>query len=85
MLTSTISELAEDLSRLGVADAEVVALYALVIGLEGVSVLDGTTREVRMKADLAGLETVSRWVEGEGKARWQKRLSEFKQLIGEEP
>jgi diketogulonate reductase-like aldo/keto reductase len=84
MLTSTISELAEDLSKLGVNDPEVVALYALVIGLEGVTVLDGTTRQERMKADLVGLETVSKWAEGEGRERWQQQLNEFKQLIGEQ-
>jgi diketogulonate reductase-like aldo/keto reductase len=84
MLTSTISELAEDLSKLGVNDPEVVALYALVIGLEGVTVLDGTTKQERMKADLVGLETVSKWAEGEGRERWQQQLNEFKQLIGEQ-
>ena len=84
MLTSTITELAEDLIKLGVNEPEVVALYALVIGLEGVTVLDGTTRLERMKADLLGLETVSKWAEGEGKERWQQQLKEFKQLIAEE-
>jgi diketogulonate reductase-like aldo/keto reductase len=85
MLTSTISDLANDFTALGVGDPEVVALYALVLGLQGITVLDGTTKEERMKADLLGLETVSRWIEREGKERWEQRLKEFKGLIGEEP
>jgi hypothetical protein len=49
-----------------------------------VTVLDGTTKENRMKADLVGLETMSRWVQGEGKKTWEEYLKEFKTLIGEE-
>jgi diketogulonate reductase-like aldo/keto reductase len=83
MLTSTISELANDLVGLGVEDAEVVALYALVIGLEGVTVLDGTTKSQRMISDLAGLDLVGKWVEGDGKEKWERRVKEFRGLIGE--
>lgn len=62
----------------------VSAYYALVMGLEGITILDGTTKEAHMREDLEGLERVGVWAEGEGEAAWKKALSEFKQLI-EEP
>jgi len=84
MVTSPVVELAKSLHALGVEEAEVLAMYALVIGLEGVTVLDGTTKEARMKADLTGLEIVGAWSAGEGKEKWVQYLEEFKTLIGEE-
>jgi diketogulonate reductase-like aldo/keto reductase len=60
-----------------------VALYALVVGLEKVTVLDGTTNEGRMVEDLEGLEKVGRWAEGEGREEWERILEDFKGLIGE--
>lgn len=60
-----------------------VALYVLVVGLEKVTVLDGTTNEARMVEDLEGLARVGRWAEGEGKEEWERILEVFKELIGE--
>jgi diketogulonate reductase-like aldo/keto reductase len=68
--------------KAGVSTA--VAYYALVIGLEGVTVLDGTTKESHMKEDLEGLETVGAWAEGTGASDWASALAAFKELIGEE-
>ncbi|KAI9812010.1 MAG: hypothetical protein M1827_004902 [Pycnora praestabilis] len=59
-----------------------VALYCLVLGLENVVVLNGTTNEERMKGDIQGLEKVRSWIESDGK-EWDLLLSEFKALIGE--
>ncbi|KAF1732583.1 Aldo-keto reductase family 4 member C8 [Beauveria bassiana] len=61
----------------------VPAYYALVMGLEGITILDGTTKEAHMKEDLEGLERVGAWADGDGEATWKKALSEFKQLIKE--
>jgi diketogulonate reductase-like aldo/keto reductase len=83
MRTKPVIDLATELSILGVKDAEVVSLYALVLGLGNVTVLDGTTKFERMKADLEGLEVASKWAGGEGKDRWVQCLNGFKQLIGE--
>ncbi|KID75894.1 Aldo-keto reductase family 1 member C23-like protein [Metarhizium brunneum] len=58
------------------------AYYALVIGLEGVVVLDGTTNESHMKEDLEGLERVGVWAEGPGASDWASALAAFKDLIG---
>lgn len=63
----------------GVSNA--VALYALVIGLEGVSVLDGTTNEEHMKEDLEGLEIVGKWAEADGKEKWEAMMAQFRGLI----
>lgn len=60
-----------------------VALYALVLGLEGTSILDGTTSLEHMRADLDGIEKVGRWAETEGKDSWGKALGDFKVMIGE--
>ena len=60
-----------------------VALYALVVALEKVTVLDGTTNEGRMVEDLGGLEKVGRWAEGEGRGEWERILEDFKESVGE--
>lgn len=60
-----------------------VALYALVVGLERMTVLDGTTNEGRMVEDLEGLKRVGRWVEGEEREEWERILEDFKGLICE--
>lgn len=60
-----------------------VAYYALVLGLRGTTILDGTTSEEHMRADLDGLETVGRWAERDGKQAWAEALDTFKGLIGE--
>lgn len=60
-----------------------VALYALVVALENVTVLDGTTNAKRMVEDLEGLESVGKWAEGHGRGEWQRVLGAFKKLVGE--
>lgn len=62
-----------------------VALYALVLGLEGTAVLDGTKDAGHMRADLEGLEKVGLWAaSGDGgEQSWEACLAEFKTLIGE--
>ncbi len=61
----------------------VAAYYALVMGLEGVAVLDGTTDESHMKEDLLGIEKVGIWAEGDGALNWAAALDVFKSLIQE--
>ncbi|CAM1504197.1 Fc.00g017880.m01.CDS01 [Cosmosporella sp. VM-42] len=59
------------------------AYYSLVLGLEGITILDGTTNEAHMTEDLEGIETVGSWAEGDGAADWVSALAKFKELIGE--
>ncbi|KAI9158425.1 Aldo/keto reductase [Paramyrothecium foliicola] len=59
------------------------AYYSLVLGLENLSILDGTTNQAHMEEDLAGLEIVGTWAEGEGKDEWAAALQQFKSLIRE--
>ncbi|KAH0494429.1 hypothetical protein TgHK011_001048 [Trichoderma gracile] len=61
----------------------VAAFYSMVLGLEGTTILDGTTSEAHMKDDLEGIEVVGAWAEGEGASDWDSALKGFKQLIGE--
>ncbi|MCJ1339161.1 hypothetical protein MMC09_004450 [Bachmanniomyces sp. S44760] len=63
-----------------------VALYVLVMGLDGLCVLNGTTDEGRMRSDLAGLAVWKSWVgsrHGECERRWKRWMAELKGLIGE--
>lgn len=60
-----------------------VAYYSLVLGLESLTILDGTTTEEHMKDDLEGIKTVGDWAEGDGKEAWASALTNFKGLIGE--
>ena len=83
MQSKPVISLADELDKLGVEEAEVLALYALVMGLDGITVLDGTTKPERMKADLEGLEIIGRWAEGEGNEMWEEHLRAFKERIGE--
>ena len=60
------------------------ALYLLVLGLEKLVVLNGTTSEERMSADLEALNRFQHWHGEDGKGRmWDKILADFKILIGE--
>lgn len=61
----------------------VAAYYSMVLGLEGTTILDGTTNQEHMKGDLEGIEAVGVWAEGEGASDWASALSSFKKLIGE--
>ncbi|KAK8077442.1 hypothetical protein PG996_003612 [Apiospora saccharicola] len=60
------------------------AFYALVLGLRGTSILDGTTSEEHMRADLEGIKRIERWADGKGKDMWEDMLNSFKRLIQEE-
>jgi len=61
-----------------------VALYALVLGLEGTTVLDGTTNETHMAEDLKVAEVVDMFAKSEdGQSTWNECLDGFKRLIGE--
>ncbi|CRK14587.1 hypothetical protein BN1708_011174 [Verticillium longisporum] len=71
----------------GVADAarvsREVVFYGLVMAL-GACVLDGTTREEEMRADLEGVETLSRWADGHGRDLWEVAVRAFKKKVGDE-
>ncbi|KAH8593343.1 putative aldo-keto reductase [Bisporella sp. PMI_857] len=82
--SKVVQELSKEFVLLGINDPTVMALYSLVIGLEGVTVLDGTTRPERMKGDLEGLKTAGSWIEKDGREEWEARLKEFRALIGED-
>ena len=60
-----------------------VALYALVLGLKGITVLDGTTNESRMVEDLMGVERVGEWARGPGQVEWMDYMQRFRELLGE--
>ncbi|KAI0860323.1 putative aldo-keto reductase [Xylaria cubensis] len=61
-----------------------VAMYALVLGLEGTTILDGTKSEEHMAEDLKVTEIVDGFAQSEnGRATWVTCLDEFKALIGE--
>ncbi|KAI1447517.1 Aldo/keto reductase [Annulohypoxylon stygium] len=61
------------------------ALYSLVLGLGGTTVLNGTTQEVHMKEDIEGIRRIEEWAQSkEGKPIWSDCLKEFKWLIGDE-
>lgn len=81
--SKVVKEMAGALKEEGVGVEKAIALYALVLGLEGTSVLNGTTNEERMKGDLEGLRTVGTMIEGVWKEKWEEWLEEFKILIGE--
>ncbi|KYK55694.1 aldo-keto reductase [Drechmeria coniospora] len=61
----------------------VAAYYSLVLGLGGVTILDGTTDEVHMKDDLDGVRTVASWAEADGVADWEAALKKFKSIVGD--
>lgn len=58
------------------------SLYAFVLGLEGVTILNGTTNEGRMQGDLEGVKKVDEWRE-KNEGQWMIRMREFKNIIGE--
>lgn len=58
-----------------------VAYLSLVLGLEGITVLDGTTAEDHMRANLEGIEKVGIWAESTGAQEWNSCLNGFKSLI----
>jgi diketogulonate reductase-like aldo/keto reductase len=58
------------------------ALYALVMSLGKVSVLDGTKSEVHMKEDLELTSKIEKF-SGEHHQEWQDLVRNFKKMIGE--
>ncbi|KAI2625507.1 putative aldo-keto reductase [Xylaria nigripes] len=61
-----------------------VALYALVLGLEGITVLDGTTSDEHMAEDLKVTKILNEFAQDQGsRATWTECLGKFKALIGE--
>lgn len=66
-------------------DGRVLALYSLVMGLRGISVLDGTTNAEHMVSDMEGLKALSGLVApgGEWEADWKGWVDEFCDLIDE--
>lgn len=76
--SQTVATLAVEV---GVSPAE--ALYALVLSLEGIVVLDGTTSEEHMTPDLAVVTKMNAWAEKE-ETRWNELCSEFRAMIGED-
>lgn len=61
----------------------VAAYYALVLGLDGLVVLDGTTSEEHMRDDVQGVARVGAWAEGDGTEVWASALRIFKEQVGE--
>ncbi|CAI6098464.1 unnamed protein product [Clonostachys chloroleuca] len=72
-----------DVAQLAGVDRE-VAYYALVLGLEGLIILNGTTNESHMGGDLAGIDKVGTWAESDGADDWATALESFKVLIGQD-
>jgi diketogulonate reductase-like aldo/keto reductase len=78
MQSEVVRRLADDISV-----SRAVALYALVIGLDGVSVLDGTTNEGHMAEDIDGLKMIEEWAGGNGKDKWEVLTAQFRVLIND--
>lgn len=58
------------------------ALYCLVLGLDGVVVLNGTTQAAHMRADWEAVALVKAFTEA-NPAVWEELMSGFKQRIGQ--
>lgn len=62
-----------------------VALYLCVVGLEGVSVVNGTKSAEHMKEDMNGWTRWNIWVKEIGnKQLWAECMVRFRQLIGDD-
>lgn len=81
--SKVVEEMSEAIAGKGLVDEKAIALYSLVLGLEGTSILNGTTNEERMRGDLEGLQAVGDLIEGEWTEKWDEWLLDFKTLIGE--
>ncbi|KAI1816387.1 putative aldo-keto reductase [Poronia punctata] len=61
-----------------------VAMYALVLGLGGTTILDGTKDEAHMKEDLKVDKVLDEYVQTQhGRAIWDACLMGFKHIIGD--
>ncbi|CAJ2511560.1 Uu.00g071850.m01.CDS01 [Anthostomella pinea] len=79
LASKPVLELAE-----GAAIGAPIALYALVLGLQGTAILSGTTDWKHMNDDLKVTEVVDVFSRSEsGRKTWSDCLSEFKKMIGE--
>lgn len=58
------------------------ALYCLVLGLRNTALLNGTTKQEHMTADLEAPKKVERWVK-EQPEQWGKLLQVFQEFIGD--
>lgn len=81
--TPLVFNFAIELEREGIAAPKALAIYALVLGLDGISVLNGTKNKDCMYADLTGLQEISRLISGKLSSRWKVWMREFKGIIGE--
>lgn len=68
-------------SRVGISPA--AALYCLVLGLRNTTVLNGTTNQEHMKADLAAPKKVEQFVK-EQPELWGKYMRVFQEFIGDD-
>lgn len=59
------------------------ALYLLVLALDRMVVLNGTTSEARMSADLEAMKVFGQWLDGGKRIVLEEILADFKNLIGE--
>ncbi len=83
--SGVVTEVARALEgRVERGEEKSIALYGLVVGLGGVSVLNGTTNLGRMRGDLEGLEILEGLVQGEWKEKWEKWMNEFREAISDE-
>lgn len=67
-------------SSAGISPA--AAMYCLVLGLGNTTLLNGTTNEGRMQADLAAPKKVEQFILAQP-ALWEKVFGRFKEVIGE--
>lgn len=83
--SNIVREVAEEMQKTGCGKGDTVsiALYSLMMGLEGVSILNGTTRKERMENDLEALPKIEELIKGEWKDKWTGWMEVFKKTIGE--
>lgn len=74
------SETRQLMSQLGISSA--AALYCLVLGLGGTSVLNGTTKPQNMQNDWKAVELASEYAKANPED-WKLLMAGFKRLIGE--
>lgn len=68
-----------DLAR-AVAVDPAVALYGLVLGLDDIAILDGTTTQNHMRGDLEGLDAITTWQQEKRKI-WTGLMKDFHVLL----
>jgi len=92
--SSVVQAVAGQLYRLGVKeDTKQIALYALVLGLDGnICILNGTKDKDRMEGDWEGIRVLAKWIDndddgeapegqGKGQLQWKAWMAEFRELI----